>query len=61
MYDQNMERNKKLKKFGDRTSKGDGKKKNYVHKKKLGGATALQLLCTSGLFFKFLCCDQKFC
>ena len=43
-----MERNKKFKKFGDRTSKGnEKKKKNEVHKKKLGGAAALQLLCTS--------------
>ena len=35
-----MERNKKYKKFGDRTSKGN-EKKSLVHKKKLGGVAAL--------------------
>ena len=36
-----MERNEKFKKFGDKTSKGNEKKKNYVHKKKLGSSAAL--------------------
>ena len=41
-----MERSKKFKKFGDRTAKGDEKKKLRAQKK-LGGAAALLLLCTS--------------